>query len=98
GTVVVCSWYGTKTVPVSLGGAFHRERIRLVSSQVGAVNAALQPRWSPRRRGSFACDLLSRLALTPLITHRIPFDCAGAAYALIDQRPEETIQVALNYG
>jgi 2-desacetyl-2-hydroxyethyl bacteriochlorophyllide A dehydrogenase len=98
GTVVVCSWYGTKTVPVSLGGAFHRGRIHLVSSQVGAVDAALQPRWSPRRRVALACDLLRRLTLMPLITHRIPFERAAMAYALVDERPEETVQVALTYG
>ena len=46
GTIVVCSWYGTKPVPLMLGGAFHRRRLRIVSSQVSTIDAALQPRWT----------------------------------------------------
>jgi hypothetical protein len=41
---------------------------------------------------------LPRLSLASLITHRIPFESAAAAYALVDRCPEETIQVALTYG
>ena len=66
------------------GGAFHRGRIRLASSQVGAVDAALQPRWSTRRRVDYARDLLTRLSLASLITHRIPFERAAVAYALVE--------------
>ena len=43
---VVCSWYGTKPVQLTLGGAFHRRRLRIVSSQVSTIDAALQPRWT----------------------------------------------------
>ena len=50
GSVVVCSWYGTKPVPLLLGGPFHRRRLRIVSSQVGTIDAALQPRWTHARR------------------------------------------------
>jgi threonine dehydrogenase-like Zn-dependent dehydrogenase len=32
-----------------------------------------------------------------LITHRVPFDQAAAAYALITSTPEETIKVVLTY-
>ena len=38
-----------------------------------------------------------RLLLGPLITHRIPFARAAEAYELVDQRPEETVQVILTY-
>ena len=41
GTCVVCSWYGTKPVELRLGGAFHRRRLRIVSSQVSTIDAAL---------------------------------------------------------
>lgn len=98
GTVVVCSWYGTKEVSLPLGGAFHRGRLRLVSSQVGAVDPALQPRWSRERRMAVARDLLPQLTLAPLITHRIPFERAAEAYELVDRHPEETGQVILTYG
>jgi 2-desacetyl-2-hydroxyethyl bacteriochlorophyllide A dehydrogenase len=97
GTVTVCSWYGTKAVPLSLGGPFHRRRLRIVSSQVGTVDAALQPRWSSERRLALARDLLPRLELTSLISHRFRFDRAAEAYALVDAQPGETVQVVLTY-
>jgi 2-desacetyl-2-hydroxyethyl bacteriochlorophyllide A dehydrogenase len=97
GTVVVCSWYGTKPVAVPLGGAFHRRRLRLVSSQVGTIDAALHPRWTHRRRLDLASSFLQRLNLPALITHRLPLDCAADAYRLVDQQPEDTVQVVLTY-
>jgi len=98
GTVVVCSWYGTKPVELALGGAFHRGRIRLVSSQVGSINPCLQPRWTLHRRAAVACNLLPQLHLSPLITHRVPFNRAAGAYVLVERHPEETVQVILTYG
>jgi 2-desacetyl-2-hydroxyethyl bacteriochlorophyllide A dehydrogenase len=97
GTVVVCSWYGTKPVAVPLGGAFHRRRLRLVSSQVGSIDAALQPRWTHRRRLDLAARFLQRLDLSALITHRVPLACAADAYRLVDEHAEDTVQVVLTY-
>jgi len=97
GSVVVSSWYGREPVALDLGGAFHRRRIHLISSQVSSIDPVLQPRWTPARRLALARDLLSSLTLGPLITQRIPFSCAAEAYTLIAQRPGETIQVVLTY-
>jgi 2-desacetyl-2-hydroxyethyl bacteriochlorophyllide A dehydrogenase len=97
GTVVVCSWYGTKPVAVPLGGAFHRRRLRLVSSQVGSIDAALQPRWTYRRRLDLATSFLRRLDLSTLITHRLPLESAADAYRLVDEHADETVQVVLTY-
>src|SRR5712691_13115864 len=97
GTVVVCSWYGTKPVPLTLGGAFHRRRLRIVSSQVSTIDAALQPRWTHARRLALARDLLPRLELKPLISQRFPIEQAAEAFALVDQHPEQTVQVLLTY-
>lgn len=96
--VVVCSWYGAKSVTIPLGGAFHRERLRLVSSQVGTVDPALEPRWNRARRIDLARSLLTELTLRPLITHRIPFPRAARAYDLIDRQPQACVQVVLTYG
>jgi len=97
GTVVVCSWYGDKPVPLDLGGRFHRGRVRLVSSQVGRIDPALAPRWDRERRLELATDLLRELVLADLITHRIPFTQAAEAYALLDGGAAETVQVVLDY-
>jgi 2-desacetyl-2-hydroxyethyl bacteriochlorophyllide A dehydrogenase len=97
GTLVVCSWYGTKPVQVPLGGAFHRRRLRLVSSQVSTIDGALQPRWTHRRRLDVAVELLGSLQLEPLISQRVSFECAADAYTLIDTHPEQTVQVMFTY-
>ncbi len=98
GKVVVCSWYGTKPVDLPLGGSFHRNRLRIVSSQVGTIDPALSPRWNRTRRAALARDLLRQLDFTSLISHRVPFERAAEAYHLLDERPEEAIQVLVTYG
>lgn len=37
GKIVEMSWYGEKTVSLNLGGGFHVNRLRIISSQVGTV-------------------------------------------------------------
>jgi 2-desacetyl-2-hydroxyethyl bacteriochlorophyllide A dehydrogenase len=97
GTVVVASWYGTKAVPLQLGGHFHRGRVRIRSSQVGHLDPALAPRWDYARRLAVAQRLLAELPLDELISHRLPFAQAPDAFALLDERPDDTLQVVLTY-
>ncbi len=97
GTVVVASWYGTKPVALQLGGHFHRGRVRLRSSQVGHLDPALAPRWDYARRLAVARRLLVELAVGELISHRVPFERALDAFALLDRHPEQALQVVLTY-
>ncbi|HET8587045.1 MAG TPA: zinc-binding alcohol dehydrogenase, partial [Candidatus Limnocylindria bacterium] len=97
GTVVVASWYGTKAAALQLGGAFHRHRLRLVSSQVSHLDPSLAPRWDRDRRTRLALELLPRLDLAPLITHRFSLDQAVDAYRLIDEHPEQAVQVVFRH-
>lgn len=96
-TVVVVSWYGTKSVTLPLGEEFHRGRLMLKSSQVSRLDPSLLPRWTLDRRLQTALRWLPHLALDPLISHRYPFPEASRAYELIDQHPEEVVQVLLEY-
>jgi threonine dehydrogenase-like Zn-dependent dehydrogenase len=57
-TVLEMSWYGTRIVPLALGGAFHSQRLTLRSSQVGSLPADRRRRWSHRRRLTLALSLL----------------------------------------
>jgi threonine dehydrogenase-like Zn-dependent dehydrogenase len=57
-TVLEMSWYGTRIVPLELGGGFHSRRLTLRSSQVSAVPATRRQRWSLRRRLTLALSLL----------------------------------------
>lgn len=97
GTVVVASWYGTKRIGLALGENFHRGRLKLRSSQVGRLNPESAPRWDHRRRMEAVMDLLPKLELEALISDRIPFENVPDAYKLLDESPEETLQVILIY-
>lgn len=97
GTLIACSWYGTKPVSLDLGEAFHRRRVRIVSSQVSTIDPSLTGRWSRERRLALARDLLAELELDALITHRFPLDAASQAYDLVARKPEETVQVLFTY-
>ncbi len=73
-SIVELSWYGEGEVLVSLGGAFHSRRLKLISSQVGQVASSHRPRWTHRRRLEAAISLLSDPALDVLIAPAIRFE------------------------
>jgi len=95
--IIIGSWYGTKPTFASLGGRFHRSRIRLISSQVSTLPQAFLARWTTARRLGTAWDMIRCVKPSRFITHEIPVAKAAEAYALLDQRPEETVQVILTY-
>ncbi len=95
--IVVGSWYGTKAAALQLGGSFHRNRVRLISSQVSTVAPHLRGRWTKARRLESAWQLLAKLPEEELISHRFPLEQAAEAYKLIDSRPEQTLQVIFKY-
>jgi len=75
--IVEMSWYGDKAVAAPLGGPFHSQRLRLVSSQVGQVAPSRRPRWSHARRLAKAVSMLDAPVLDRLVAEEIPFDEAG---------------------
>ena len=95
--VVVGSWYGTKPATLDLGGEFHRDRVSVESSQVSTLAPTLRGRWTTARRTDLALEHLSSLPVDSLVTHRIPFEDAARAYRLVDNHPEETLQVLFTY-
>ena len=97
GRIIIGSWYGQKRLDLDLGGKFHRSRIRLISSQVSTIAPDLSGRWDKDRRFSLAWSMLRSTADPDLVTHRFPIQSAADAYRLIDERPEQTIQVNLTY-
>jgi 2-desacetyl-2-hydroxyethyl bacteriochlorophyllide A dehydrogenase len=97
GTALVCSWYGTKPVPLPLGAAFHRRRLALRSTQVSTLPAALTARWDRRRRTELAWRLARELPLSALATHAFPFERAAEAYACADRKDDGLIHAALRY-
>ncbi|ACV12167.1 Alcohol dehydrogenase zinc-binding domain protein [Halorhabdus utahensis DSM 12940] len=95
--IVVGSWYGTKSPTLDLGGDFHRDRVSIESSQVSTIDPDRRGRWSFDRRTEVTLDNLASLPVESLVTHRIPFEEAPDAYRLLDDQPEDALQVLLTY-
>jgi len=97
GTALVASWYGTKQVALPLGGAFHRRRLSIRSTQVSTIPAALAQRWTVPRRRAAARDLLDELPLEAVATHEFPLDRASEAFAALDRGEPGLLHAALRY-
>jgi 2-desacetyl-2-hydroxyethyl bacteriochlorophyllide A dehydrogenase len=97
GRIIVGSWYGEKRAALDLGSAFHRSRIRLISSQVSTIAPELSGRWDKARRFDIAWSALKRIKPEKWITHRFDINQAARAYQLLDRSPENTIQILFNY-
>jgi threonine dehydrogenase-like Zn-dependent dehydrogenase len=68
GTLVELSWYGSRSVDVGLGGAFHARRLAIRASQVGTVPAARRATRSTADRLAIALGLLRDPAFDALLT------------------------------
>jgi 2-desacetyl-2-hydroxyethyl bacteriochlorophyllide A dehydrogenase len=97
GVALVGSWYGTKPVALPLGGAFHRRRLVIRSSQVSTIPAALASRWDVARRRAAARRLLADLPLEALPVGEFPLADASAAYAALDRGDQGLLHAALRY-
>ncbi|HJQ48789.1 MAG TPA: zinc-binding alcohol dehydrogenase [Amycolatopsis sp.] len=96
-TVTVASWYGTRPVSLSLSPEFHLRRQKVVSTGP-ALPAHLAPRWDRARMRRVSFAHLARLDVsTLLVTHRVPFDHAPDAYALLDDPAADTLAVLLEH-
>ena len=97
GTLLVASWFGIKPVVLPLGGAFHRLRLTIRSTQVSTVPARLSARWAPSRRRLEAVELLSELPLAELCTHVFPFSEAAEAFHAVDEGAPGLMHAVLDY-
>lgn len=95
--IVIGSWYGSKAANVALGGAAHRNRLQITTSQVSTIAPALSGRWDKSRRFDLSWEMLRQVQPRQLISHRIPFTDAAAAYELLHHAPAEIMQAIFMY-
>jgi 2-desacetyl-2-hydroxyethyl bacteriochlorophyllide A dehydrogenase len=95
--IVIGSWYGTIKATLDLGAGFHRNRTRLISSQVSTLAPEFCGRWSKGRRLNVAWEMIRRIKPADFITHRYDIHQARQAFQLLDKKPGEAIQVVLTY-
>jgi len=97
GTLLVASWFGTKPVVLPLGGAFHRRRLIIRSTQVSTVPTRLSATWTPSRRRLEAATLLTELPLAELSTHVFAFGDAAEAFRAVDEGVPGLMHAVLDY-
>jgi 2-desacetyl-2-hydroxyethyl bacteriochlorophyllide A dehydrogenase len=95
--IVIGSWYGNKQVQLNLGAEFHRNRLQIISSQVSTLDPGLRGRWTKERRLNLVWKWINKIKPSHLISHKIPFVDAKKAFELLDERPQEALQVILTY-
>jgi threonine dehydrogenase-like Zn-dependent dehydrogenase len=64
---------------------------------VSTLAPELSGRWNKARRFNMAWKALERIKPEKWITHRFAISDAEKAYQLLEQNPQETIQVIFNY-
>jgi NADPH:quinone reductase-like Zn-dependent oxidoreductase len=95
--IVEVSWFGEKQVSLPLGGAFHSQRLQIVSTQVGSVSPAVRARWPHRRRLETALRLLEDARLDALITGEVAFEDLPAALPRILAEDAPGLATAIRY-
>src|SRR6202034_985378 len=97
GTLLIASWFGAKAVVLPLGGAFHRRRLIIRSTQVSTVPARLSGTWSRSRRRRETVERLSELPLAELCTHVFDFSAAAEAFQAVDEGIPGLMHAVLDY-
>lgn len=97
GRIVAGSWYGTRSLPLSLGDRFHRNRLRLISSQVSTIAPALSGRWDQNRRIGQAWRLLERLRPQRIPHRSFPLEQCQEAFEAVCAREKDFMQAVFSY-
>lgn len=97
GRIIETSWFGDRDVSLPLGGAFHSQRLRIISSQVGSVAAPMRARLTHRERLETAISLLDDARLDALITEEVAFDDLPAALPRLLAPGAQGIATAIRY-
>lgn len=95
--IVELSWFGSRTVALPLGGAFHSRRLTIASSQVGQVAPPQRSRWDNRRRMALALDLLRDADLDVLITGESDFETLPEVMARLSRTPGDELCHRIRY-
>jgi 2-desacetyl-2-hydroxyethyl bacteriochlorophyllide A dehydrogenase len=97
--VVAAGFFQGPGTALALGEEFHHNRISIVGSQISGVRPALSHRWDVRRLERTTMDLAAqgRIDLPALVSHVLPVADAAEAFDLLDQHPEQAVQVLLDF-
>ena len=97
--VIALGFFQGEAGGLFLGEEFHHNRINIVGSQIFGTDPELTYRWNALRLVQTFMRLQAEgiVNLQPMISHVIPFDEAGEAFRILDQEPENALQVVLDF-
>ncbi|TDE43413.1 zinc-binding alcohol dehydrogenase [Nonomuraea mesophila] len=97
--VVAGGFFQGPATALKLGEEFHHNRVAIICSQISGVAAHLQHRWSDLRMSRTVLSLAhdGKLALDDLVTHVFPAKSASDAFDMLDEMPQDALQVVLDY-
>lgn len=99
GRVVASGFYQGDGAGLRLGDEFHHNRAQLICSQIGGVPQELAGRWSVERLQQTFLRLVAeeQVDVKSLVSHVVPVAEAADAYALLDERPADALQMVLKF-
>jgi 2-desacetyl-2-hydroxyethyl bacteriochlorophyllide A dehydrogenase len=97
--VVALGFFQGEATGLFLGEEFHHNRVNIVGSQIFGTDPELTYRWNQLRLVQTFMRLQAdgMLDLRSIISHIIPFDDAAEAFRILDQEPENALQVVLDF-
>ncbi|MEQ9449424.1 MAG: zinc-binding alcohol dehydrogenase [Rhodospirillaceae bacterium] len=97
GRIIEASWFGDKKIALPLGEAFHSRRLRIISSQVGAIPPSHRSRWTPAQRIQEALSHLRDDKFDALITNQIRFEESSEKLPKLFADGEKGLMTVLSY-
>jgi len=97
--VIALGFFQGDATGLFLGEEFHHNRVNIVGSQIFGTDPELAYRWNQLRLVQTFMRLQADgiIDLKRIISHVFPFDDAGEAFRILDQEPENALQVVLDY-
>ncbi|EST36088.1 oxidoreductase [Streptomycetaceae bacterium MP113-05] len=99
GRVVASGFYQGDGTGLRLGDEFHHNRVQLVCSQIGGVPQQLTGRWTVDRLQQTFLRLVAEgsIDVQSLVSHVVPVADAAQAYEVLDERPQDALQMVLEF-
>lgn len=96
--VIALGFFQGEATGLFLGEEFHHNRVNIVGSQIFGTDPELTYRWNRLRLVQTFMRLQAdgMIDLKPIISHVIPFEEAGEAFRILDEEPENALQVVLD--
>ncbi|HET6635523.1 MAG TPA: zinc-binding alcohol dehydrogenase [Streptomyces sp.] len=99
GRVVAAGFYQGDATALRLGDEFHHNRVQLVCSQIGGVPPQVAGRWDVERLQRTFLRLVAEgeVDVDSLVSHTVRLDDVVDAYQLLDERPQDALQIVIEF-